>query len=194
MEFSIRKMSKVKHKKQKTYIPWGYCLAIAIVVLIFCVAFIHFDNESENNTRSVTGTITNLEYDDDKAKAWFRFEINGESLYYQFYDRAKAKEDFKAFEVFANDKTVITVAVTEEKDFLRMFFDFNGADRAVSVESDTQIYFDIGLHNKQQTEDRIICIVIASLILVGTVAWFVLMEIYLGDRSGKRKKRQIKKR
>ena len=74
-----------------------------------------------------------------------------------------------------------------------MFFDFNGADRAVSVESDTQTYFDIELHNKQQTEDRIICIVIASVILVGTVAWFAFMEIYLGDRSGKRKKRQVKK-
>ena len=181
-------MRSAKNKKRKIYIPWGYCLAIAIVVLIFCVSFIQFDNESENNTRLVTGTVTNLEYDDDRAKAWVRFEINGESLYYQFYDRAKAKDDFKAFEVFANDKTVITVAVTEEKDFLRMFFDFNGADRAVSVESDTQTYFDIELHNKQQTEDRIICIVIASVILVGTVAWFVLMEIYLGDRANKKKR------
>lgn len=185
----------VKPKKnRKLHIPWGYCRAIAIVVLIFCVAFIQFDNESENNTRSVTGIITNVEYDDDRAKAWARFQINGENFYYQFYDRANAKEDFKIFETLANDKTVVTIAVTEEKDFLRMFFDFNGADRAVSVESDTQTYFDIGLHNKQQTEDRIICIVIASVILVGTVAWFVLMEIYLGDRSGKKKKKQAKRR
>ena len=187
----------MKHKQKgqrKLCSPWGYCLALVIVILIFCVAFVQFDNENDSNTRSVTGVITNAEYDDDRAKAWVRFEINGESLYYQFYDRAKAKEDFKAFEVFANDKTVITVAVTEEKDFLRMFFDFNGADRAVSVESDTQTYFDIGLHNKQQTEDRIICIVIASVILVGTVTWFVLMEIYLGDRSGKKKKKQAKRR
>ena len=69
-----------------------------------------------------------------------------------------------------------------------MFFDFNGANRAISVESDAQTYFDIGLHNKQQTEDRIICIVIASVIFVGTVAWFAFMEIYLGDRTKKKKK------
>lgn len=188
MEFRIRKMSRVKYKKQKTHFPWGYCLAIAIVVLIFCVAFIHFDNESEKNTRSVTGTITNLEYDDDKAKAWARIEINGESFYYQFYDRATAKEDFKTFEALANDKKVVTIAVTDEKDFLRMFFDFNGADRVVSVESDSQIYFDMELHNKQQTEDRVICIVAASVILVGTVAWFGFMEIYLEDRTNKKKK------
>ena len=193
MEFKIRKMSRVKHKKQKTHFPWRYCLAIAIVVLIFCAAFVQFDNESEGNTRSVMGTINNLEYDDDKAKAWARFEINSESFYYQFYDRATAKEDFKTFEALANDKKVVTIAVTDEKDFLRMFFDFNGADRAVSVESDSQTYFDMELHNKQQTEDRVICIVAASVILVGTVAWFVLMEIYLGDRSGKKKKRQAKK-
>ncbi len=180
-------------KKRKIHFPWGYCFAIAIVVLIFCAAIIQFDNESERNTRSVTGIITNAEYDDDRAKTWVRFEINGESLYYQFYDRANAKEDFKTFETLANDKTVVNVAVTEEKDFLRMFFDFYGADRAVSVEGDSQTYFDIDLHNKQQTEDRIICIVIASVILVGTVAWFALMEIYLGDRSGKKKNRQAKK-
>ena len=184
---------KKKRKKRKIHFPWGYCFAIAIVVLIFCAAFVQFDNESERNTRSVMGTINNLEYDDDKAKAWARFEINSESFYYQFYDRATAKEDFKTFEALANDKKVVTIAVTDEKDFLRMFFDFNGADRAVSVESDSQTCFDIDLHNKQQTEDRIICIVIASVILVGTVAWFVLMEIYLGDRSGKKKKRQAKK-
>ena len=81
MEFKIRKMSRVKHKKQKTHFPWRYCLAIAIVVLIFCAAFVQFDNESEGNTRSVMGTINNLEYDDDKAKAWARFEINSESFY-----------------------------------------------------------------------------------------------------------------
>ena len=182
-------MSRVKHKKQKTHLPWGYCLAIAIVVLIFCVAFVQFDNESERNTRSVTGTITNLEYDDDKAKAWARFEINGESFYYQFYDRATAKEDFKTFEALANDKKVVTIAVTDEKDFLRMLFDFNGADRAISVESDSQTFFDIDLHNKQQTEDRIICIVVASVLLVGTIAWFVCMEIYLGDRANKKKRK-----
>lgn len=184
----------VKSKKnRRIHIPYSYCLAIAIVVLIFCVAFIQFDNESVGNTRSVTGTIINLEYDDDRTKAWARFEINGESLYYQFYNRANSKDDFKIFETLANDKTIVTVAVTEEKDFLRMFFDFNGANRAILVESDSQTYFDIGLHNKQQTEDRVICIVIASVILVGTVAWFAFMEIYLGDRSGKRKKRQVKK-
>lgn len=182
-------MSRAKNKKREIHIPWGYCLAIAIVVLTFCVAFVQFDNESEGNTRSVTGTITNLEYDDDKAKAWARFEINGESFYYQFYDRANARNDFKTFETLANDKTVVTIAVTDEKDFLRMFFDFNGADRAISVESDSQTYFDIDLHNKQQTEDRIICIVAASVILVGTVAWFGFMEIYLGDRTNKKKKK-----
>lgn len=180
-------------KKRKIRFLWGYFLAIVIVTLILLVAFIQFDNESENNTKSVTGTITNLEYDDDRAKAWARFEINCESFYYQFHDRANAREDFKTFETLANDKTVVTIAVTDEKDFLRMFFDFNGADRAVLVESDSQTCFDINLHNKQQTEDRIICIVIASVILVGTVAWFVLMEIYLGDRSGKKKNRQAKK-
>ena len=185
---------KKKRKKRKIHFPWGYCFAIAIVVLIFCAAFVQFDNENERNTRSVTGIITNAKYDDDRAKAWARFEINSESFYYQFYDRATAKEDFKTFEALANDKKVVTIAVTEEKDFLRMFFDFNGADRAVSVESDSQTCFDIDLHNKQQTEDRIICIVIASVILVGTVAWFVLMEIYLGDRSGKKKKKQAKRR
>ena len=175
-------------KKRKIRFLWGYFLAIVIVTLIFLVAFIQFDNESENNTRSVTGTITNLEYDDDKAKAWARIEINGESFYYQFYDRATAKEDFKTFEALANDKKVVTIAVTDEKDFLRMFFDFNGADRVVSVESDSQIYFDMELHNKQQTEDRVICIVAASVILVGTVAWFGFMEIYLEDRTNKKKK------
>ena len=76
-------------------------------------------------------------------------------------------------------------------DHIFLFFDFNGADRAVSVESNTQTYFDIELHNKQQTEDRIICIVFASVILVGTVAWFVLMEIYLGDRANKKKRYQV---
>ena len=115
--------------RRKFHIPWGYCLAIAMVVLIFCVAFIQFDNESENNTRSVTSIITNAEYDDDKAKAWARFEINWVSLYYQFYDRANAKDDFKTFETLANDKVVVTVAVTDEKDFLRMFFDFIGIER-----------------------------------------------------------------
>ena len=55
-------MRRAKNKKRKIHIPWGYCLAIAIVVLIFCVSFIQFDNESENNTRLVTGTVTNLEY------------------------------------------------------------------------------------------------------------------------------------
>ena len=179
-------MNKVK--KRKFHISWGYCLALAIVILIFCVAFIHFDNENESNTRSVTGVISNVEYDDDKAKAWAHFEINGESYYYQFYNRSKAKEDFKNFETLVNDKTEVTVAVSDEKDLLRMFLDFNGADRVVSIKSENQTYFDIALHNKQQTEDRIICIVFASVLLVGTVACFAFMEVYLGEACKKKKK------
>lgn len=63
--------AKEEKKKRKIHFPWGYCFAIAIVVLIFCAAIIQFDNENERNTRSVTGIITNAEYDDDRAKELF---------------------------------------------------------------------------------------------------------------------------
>lgn len=174
-------------KQSKNKLSWRYFFVVIIIIFLFFAAIFVFDNETEANTQVATGYISDLVYGSDHQKSWALFVLDGNKYYYQFYSKPQAKEDFNILEQIQQNNIPISIRYTEERDILRMFIDFDGAYHVVSIFDSNHTYFDISLHNREQTINRVLCYIFGSVLAAVTFFFWWLLEVYLTPRKRKKK-------
>ena len=162
-------------------------------VILLCIAIIHFDNETDENTYLIEGVVSDVELSGFGQADLIAFKINDVDCYYLVAD---SKWDNKQV-VFNNYKRLetsgekVTAIVTEDK---KIFMDSEFNLHIVGIVGETENCFSLSSHNARQTFGRILFIVVSlpGFLFTFTSQYKILLrEIVLPMR--KRRRKNIKK-
>lgn len=146
-----------------------------IIVALYCVSFVHYDDESDYNTYKVNSTIRNAKYDSDHYKSVAIFTTDYGDFYYKFYDRSKAKEDFDRILYIQENNINVQLTISKEKDFANLI-SLDGLEHVVEIKSENIEYFSINDHNADQRLRRVVYSTISTLLLLMLIGYCWIMK------------------
>lgn len=178
-----RKSKRKRKKLLKNIFHFGLC--IIIVVALFVYAFVHYDQETEENTYTVTAHIDDFELLTSQhggITVWFATD-KGEYYYKVYYNswpwnasREKQQELTEIFQDLIVNHETVTLTVADERDYSYITTYGTGAEQAVEIENSDGILFSIDGHNSDQKSRKIVTLVVAFLILFFYIAYQGLMK------------------
>lgn len=161
----------MKNKLSKR-IPISSCITVALAIVLYLFAFLHYDTVDIKECETYNVVITDLEYGSDSQKAWATFNASGMPAYFEFESRGASKSgDFEKLENLANQKTQVKVIFADYKDWLRLA-DFSGRKQVVDIRTESGVVFDCEAFNQYSLIRIIMWSVIATLVLLLGIARF----------------------
>lgn len=161
---------KIKQKEQ--YKNVYRIIIIGLAGILF--GLINYRSASLDNCKSYSGCISDIEYDVEVRQPMVTFHIGKEKFYYEFTDNFVYDRDVILFERLSNDKTVVTLSVTDHDDIFRLMF-LTDSKHVVDIRNDNNIYFDINDYNSSKLFRKILCCSLGGLmIFIGIIIWKIL--------------------
>ena len=162
-------------------------------VILLCIAIIHFDNETDENTYMIEGVISDVELSGLGRADLIAFKINDVDCYYLVADSKRDNKNvvFNNYKKLETSGKKITAIVTEDK---KIFMDSKFNLHIVGIVGETENCFSLSSHNARQTFGRILFIVISlpGFLFTLTSQYKILLnEIVYPMR--KRKRQSIRK-
>lgn len=178
-----KKMSRKKGTLIQDLFQFGLCITIVAALLVY--AFVHYDQETEENTFAVTTYVTDFSLlKSDYGGIVIRFLTEDGEYFYKVYyhswgwnaSRTKQQELTEIFQNLIANHEAVTVTVADEKDYSYIISYGADAEQAVEIKKDDGVLFSIDGHNQDQKQRKIETVIAASLILVIYIAYQGLMK------------------
>ncbi|MDY5595328.1 MAG: hypothetical protein SPF59_06695 [Oscillospiraceae bacterium] len=184
----MKKGKGISKRKRKLLLKYLFRCVLAIIIsaALITYAFVHYDQETKENTHTVTAHIDDFELLTSRhggITVWFATD-KGEYYYKVYYNswpwnasREKQQELTEIFQDLIVNHEAVTVTVADEKDYSYVTTYGTGAEQAVEIRNSDGILFSIDGHNSDQKGRKIQMIIAACLVVVFCIAYQCLMKL-----------------
>ena len=163
---------------------------LGLIVLLVVRAFVHFDQEQDNNTYKETVIITHYKTHwinrtiyisfSSKDQDYFCIDYEGaipEKHYYQLNYREKQAFYHDLFQNLIDEQRAVQLTITPEKSVVSS----KGA-HVVQIEDKSQVLFSIEGHNREQMWGKVETLVLAALLAIGLAAYGVFRKCFYSSK------------
>lgn len=180
-------------------VAWYLKFMFLIPAVLLCLVFIHYDNEDADNTSTISGVVTDVEFYHYHRYRWHlsvTYKLDGQPCFFSQADSGDDEDSIHdAFEQLEASGERVTAIVTQDWHFPQDRHE-QGTHTVAFVEEDGALSLEA--HNKGQLEYRTIFgVLCAAPMLLSLFASFsdIRNEVIIPARKNKlnREKKQARK-
>ena len=148
-------------------------------LLLYLIAFVHYDKESYENTYVIVSEMKNIRYDSNHYISIAILETYYGDFYYKFYNRSNARDDYQTLVNIKNDNAKLQLVITKEKDYANLI-SLGKFNHIVEIKDEETVYFSIKDHNNDQLFRKIIYSIFATILLFICIAYcFITKYLFI---------------
>lgn len=144
-------------------------------LLLYLIAFVHYDKESYENTYVINSEIKNIRYDSNHYISVAILETYYGDFYYKFYNRSNARNGYQTLVNLKNDNAKLQLVITKEKDYANLI-SLGKFDHIIEIKDEERVYFSINDHNNDQLFRKIIYSIFATILLLICISYCLYLK------------------
>ena len=148
-----------------------------IFVFLLSAVLMRYDKETESNTETVIGIISNVEIiSKQRIFYYITFNVGDKSFCCSFRKENNDQEEILAmFRQFNDNGNEYKLTYTSEREWFRV--NYPDKDTVIDIRDNNNIYLNINEHNRSESQTKIVYITILSVFYVLFIVGFSGLHI-----------------